>query len=92
MTETITLVHQNVVFEDQTVYLSGKTFLDCTFRRCTFVLRESLFGALSGCKFDGCIWHLDFLVHDHHQWDGFIKSIVPLISQTLPRTTGEKQK
>jgi hypothetical protein len=38
--ECIRLVQENVKFLNQTVYLSGQTFLDCTFEHCTLLIRE----------------------------------------------------
>ena len=78
------LFHENKVFEDQTVYLSGNSYFDCEFRRCVFIFRGD-YGPLSNCKFDSCIWHLDFLVHDHKIWSEFLGGLGKKIAEGLPR-------
>jgi hypothetical protein len=50
--------HEGVLFQNQTVYLSGQAFIRCTFTACTMVLRETVY-YLEGCTFDRCNWHVD---------------------------------
>jgi hypothetical protein len=88
----ITLVHENVVFEDQVVYLAGNTFFDCTFRRCTLLIRETVGSAFVNCTFDGCIWHLDILVCDHEYWKAFLEQVAPMITKSLPHAPDEKRQ
>ena len=83
------LVHEKVVFEDQVIYLAGNSYFDCTFRRCTLVVREQI-GPLTGCCIESCIWHLDLLISDHEYWDSFLGRIAPAITQSLPRAPGKK--
>ena len=72
--ECIRLVQENVKFLNQTVYLSGQTFLDCTFEHCTLLIREG--GTVfSNCKVVGCIFHIDMLVSDHHLWKEFLDGL-----------------
>jgi len=82
------LVHENVVYEDQAVYLSGSSYFDCTFTRCTLIIKGPI-GPLTGCTFDSCVWHLDMMVHDHRTWDSFVETLVPYIGRSLPRAPGE---
>jgi len=78
------LLHRNVVFEDETVYLAANAYFGCTFRRCVLIMRESV-SHLEQCTFDSCIWHLDLLAHDQATWDEFLRTVAPMIAQSLPR-------
>ena len=89
--ETISLVHENVTFEDQVVHLNGHVYFDCTFQQCTLVFR-GFPCTMSGCHFDNCVWHIDFIAHDHNQWSEFVETLVPSIEQTLPRTLAEEKR
>lgn len=48
--ESRNLFHQERVFEDQVVYLSGNVYFDCVFRRCTLVVRDRMVPPMSNCK------------------------------------------
>lgn len=50
--------HENLTFQNQTIYISGQAFIRCTFIGCTLVLRETVY-YLEGCTFDRCNWHVD---------------------------------
>lgn len=83
--EQINLVHEEKVFSDCTVYLTGNSYYDCKFYRCTFVVREGGIPAMVGCHIECCVWHLDLLVSDHRTWDSFVRIMVPLVQQSLPQ-------
>lgn len=53
--------HDNVAFKNQTVYISGQAFVNCTFTDCTLVLRETIH-YLQDCTFDRCNWHVDWVL------------------------------
>jgi hypothetical protein len=89
--EAIYLIHEKKVFEDQTIYLSGNVYFDCTFRRCVLIVRDRLVAQMSNCFIEGCIWHLDILIHDHEEWAGFLNGLGQQILVGLPRKLGEKQ-
>ena len=80
----VVLYVNDKTFEDQTVYVSGHYYLDCTFKRCTMVLTSFDFLA-SGCTMDSCVWHIDALVHDHEEWDQFLHGLAIKILGALPR-------
>lgn len=83
--DQISLVHEGKTFADATVYLSGNSYYDCKFYRCTFVVREGGIPAMVGCHIECCVWHFDLLVSDHHAWESFVRIMVPLVQQSLPR-------
>src|SRR5580765_1679729 len=64
--------HEKVTFKNQTVYISGQAFLNCSFVDCTLVLRETIY-FLQDCTFDRCNWHVDWVL----MW-GSPESIVQL--------------
>lgn len=53
--------HEGVRFQNQTVYISGQAFVNCTFVDCTLVLRETIY-YLKDCTFDRCNWHVDWVL------------------------------
>jgi hypothetical protein len=53
--------HENEKFQNQTVYLSGQAFINCTFIACTMVLRETVYH-LQDCTFERCNWHVDLIL------------------------------
>jgi hypothetical protein len=78
------LFHENRIFEDQTIYLAGNAYYGCTFRRCTLVIREAPM-SMDTCTCDGCIWHIDMLVHDLASWERFLQGSALMMGQCLPR-------
>jgi hypothetical protein len=50
--------HEGQTFTNQTIYVSGNAFINCTFSACTLVLREPVYH-LEGCVYDRCNWHID---------------------------------
>ena len=53
--------HEGVVFQNQTVYISGQAFIRCKFVACTLILRETLYH-LQECTFERCNWHVDWVL------------------------------
>ena len=78
------LPHNGVVFEDATVYVTGHSYTDCTFRRCTMIYMGGV-TVMNACKFDGCVWHLNVLVHDSDDWDEFVTFVMQMVTRTVPR-------
>ena len=35
--------HEGETFQNQTVYISGQAFINCTFIACTLILRETIY-------------------------------------------------
>lgn len=79
------LRHDNVAYEDQTVYLSGNAFFGCDFRRCTFVLTGSIVFHCEKCEFHSCIWHVDMLLHDISQAQALIAILQNIAINTIPK-------
>lgn len=75
--------HDNVSFRDQVVYTAGHAFVNCSFERCTMVLREST-GVLENCAFSNCIWHLDVLVSERERFRQLVDHIGPVLLNSLP--------
>ena len=75
--------HENVNFLNQTVYLSGQAFINCTFTGCTLILRETIYH-MDRCTFERCNWHIDRVV----MWGNLesireIKTLTTMIEQAL---------
>jgi hypothetical protein len=73
--------HENEAFLNQTVYISGQAFINCTFTACTLILRETLYH-LDQCTFERCNWHVDWVL----MWGSpesirEIKALVAMIEQ-----------
>jgi hypothetical protein len=92
MLNVTTLVHEGRQFKNETVYMTGNSFYDCKFLRCTLVIREGGISNLVGCTFECCNWHIDILITDHHRWDSFLKTMAPLIRGSVPRSFAETQQ
>jgi hypothetical protein len=60
------LLHDDLVIDDQVVYVTGHAYRNCKFNRCTFYVRD-LMGVFEQCAFAGCVWHLDMVIHDPEQ-------------------------
>ena len=74
--------HENESFLNQTVYISGQAFINCTFTACTLVLRETIYH-LERCSFERCNWHVDWVL----MWGSpeslrEIKALVSMIEQS----------
>jgi len=77
--------HEGQTFTNQTVYISGQAFIQCTFVACTLVLREPLHH-LDGCVFERCNWHVDcLLMWGNAETLSQVRALVHLIEQ------GQKQ-
>lgn len=77
------LRHDQVVYEDQTVYVSGNAYFGCEFHRCTMVMSGGP-SILSDCQFGGCIWHLNVILHDHGQATAFLGVLQGTVLPSLP--------
>ncbi len=77
------LRHDNVGYEDQTVYVTGNAFFGCQFVRCVLVLRGVPFH-LEKCSFVDCMWHLDVAIHDREQLNVLLEFLQGA-RESLPR-------
>jgi len=68
------MLHDDLVIDDQVVYVTGHAYRNCKFNRCTFYIRD-LSAVFDHCTFAGCVWHLDMIIHDQQQ--------LPALSQLL---------
>jgi hypothetical protein len=83
------LLHKDAVFEDQIVYIDGNAYLGCDFRRCTVFYRGGVTtlggpGPEEQNRMDSCIWHLDVIIHDHDQLQGFMQFLEQAVKRSLP--------
>ena len=85
------VLHQDKVFEDQTVYLTGSAYVGCTFRRCALVLK-GVAAQIERCTCESCIWHLDFVAHDSDKWNQFVSQTAPFIAKSLPKASDASAK
>ena len=79
---TLLTKHENESFLNQTVYISGQAFINCSFTACTLVLRETIYH-LERCTFERCNWHVDWVL----MWGSpesirEIKALVGMIEQS----------
>ena len=84
--------HENETFQNQTVYISGQAFINCTFTACTLILRETVYH-LQNCSFERCNWHVDWVL----MWGSVesvreIKALVNLIEQAQIQQNLEGQQ
>ena len=83
-----TMLHQNVVYDDHPVYLSGASFKDCTFRNCTLIVKNiDTIGSFENCQFERCVWYLEAMISDRESWEQFELNIAPSIRLTLPSSS-----
>lgn len=84
--------HENETFQNQTVYISGQAFINCTFVACTLILRETVYH-LQNCTFERCNWHVDWVL----MWGSAesireIKALVNLIEQAQVQQMQQEQQ
>jgi len=83
--------HEGETFVNQTVYISGQAFINCTFTACTLVLRETVYH-LDRCTFERCNWHVDWvLLWGSPESVREIKALIAMIEQAqsqLPEQPG----
>lgn len=75
------LMHEDTVYEDDTIYARGHYYVNCRFERCTIVLRDGS-GGFKGCLFVACVWHLDYVLHDRQQFKA-LQPLLALMSKSL---------
>jgi hypothetical protein len=83
--------HENQTFTNQTVYISGQAFINCTFTACTLILRETIYH-LQNCSFERCNWHVDWVL----MWGSpeslrEIKALVGLIEQAQEQAKNQQE-
>lgn len=83
----IFLVHENAVFEDVSLYLSGHAYRNCQFHRCLLVMGD-VAAHMDGCEFHTCIWRLEVTVHDEDSWEK-VNALLPVMRKTLPYVPSE---
>src|ERR1700709_1147603 len=83
--------HEGESFLNQTVYISGQAFINCTFTACTLILRETIYH-LQNCSFERCNWHVDWVL----MWGSpeslrEIKALVGLIEQAQEQAKNQQE-
>ena len=83
--------HEGETFQNQTVYISGQAFINCTFIACTLILRETVYH-LQNCSFERCNWHVDWVL----MWGSVesvreIKALVSLMEQAQQQQLPQAQ-
>src|SRR5262245_44962791 len=76
------LRRDNVVFEGQPIYATGTAYFGCEFRRCVIVFK-GFPAVFANCRFSGCIWHLDFVLHDRDQLSAMTNFIEQAVKPSL---------
>ena len=86
--------HEGETFHNQTVYISGQAFVNCTFIACTLVLRETVYH-LDQCAFERCNWHVDWvLLWGSPESLREIKALVEMIEKAqaeMPAQSGDEK-
>jgi hypothetical protein len=82
------LTHKDAVFDDAVVYATGNAYMGCEFNRCVFVFKgfPTYFHT---CKFDGCVWHIDLVIHDLEQFKIVFEFLQNVIGSSVPRLTAD---
>ena len=80
---TTLIRRDNITFRDQTVYMAGHAFVNCTFDHCTIIVREST-GVLENFRFNACVWHLDLFINDRERFQTLVSNIGPILLSSLP--------
>ena len=78
---TLLLAHEDLVIDDQVVYVTGHAYRRCKFNRCTFFIRD-LHAIFEHCTFAGCVWHLDMIIHDPQQVPA-LQQLLQIVAQSL---------
>lgn len=82
--------HENETFHNQTVYISGQAFINCTFTACTLVLRETIYH-LDKCTFERCNWHVDrILMWGAPESIAELKALVNMIEQAQQQASQQQ--
>lgn len=93
--------YQREVFENQTVLLDGKRFIDCTFRNCTLEFRGTSAAVFLGrtvveeCDFpilDGAAATLDFLSTLYTMMPEYTETMLQQIRQKKPTRDGDRMR
>ena len=87
---TVLVLHEGQIYEDKVVYLVGHAYRKCSFKRCTFVVREAPF-VLEHCDIGGCAWHIDMVVHDENSLE-HLKHMCSSIGDSLPRGRDDSEE
>jgi hypothetical protein len=83
--------HENETFQNQTVYISGQAFINCTFVACTLILRETVYH-LDRCTFERCNWHVDrILMWGAPESIAELKALVGMIEQAQKETMAQQE-
>ncbi len=83
--------HEGETFVNQTVYISGQAFINCTFTACTLVLRETVYH-LDRCTFERCNWHVDWvLLWGSPESVREIKALIAMIEQAQAQLPEQQQ-
>lgn len=77
------LRHDQVIYEDQTVILTGQAFFGCEFHRCVLVL-AGFPTHVEHCELDSCIWHINMVIHDPAQLSNLMETLT-LARPGLPK-------
>ena len=83
ITPVALLRHDNAEFDDQIVYATGNAYFGCDFTRCVILLKGFPFH-FNTCKFIGCIWHIDIVIHDHGQLNALRALMDDVMTKSLP--------
>jgi len=84
--------NENRTFQNQTIYISGQAFINCTFTDCTLVLRETIYH-LDRCTFERCNWHVDrVLMWGAPESIAEIKALVNMIEQAQQQAAAQGQQ
>ena len=82
----ILLLHKDVEFDDQVVYVTGNAYKACRFTRCCMVVKGLPFH-MEECIFDSCVWHCDIVIHDDLQVKA-MRDVLDMAGMSLPRAPG----
>ena len=76
------ITHANEHFRDQTVFVSGKMFHDCTFEKCTLVITSWEFHMAGETEIQECNWRLEVdIIWRQEQMIAVLEKITAMIAR-----------
>lgn len=81
------LVHENTVFDDETILTAGHAFIGCRFNRCTIVVSD-VPSRMTGCTFSHTVWRVELTIHDDASYKN-LEELLPVMWPTLVRPPAE---
>lgn len=80
------VLHRDMDFEDDVIYLDGHSYVNCGFSRCTFIYRGGISNFV-GPRIESCVIVMDVTLYDLRGLEG-AKQILQLAEAMLTKNAG----